>query len=109
MKKIIYIFIILTIIRCSHSKSEQKKIRFSDTLTNQILDKTITQSNDFSKKNQIKEHQIENYIKQSLRGFEKATLYNLTDTRHYTESSNSSDYFNLTYQRDSDHKDCKFV
>ena len=49
-------------------------------MDNQISDSTNKENNDFAKQDPTEKNQTEEYRKQSLSGFEKATLYKLTDT-----------------------------
>ncbi|MES2543735.1 MAG: hypothetical protein V4548_02535 [Bacteroidota bacterium] len=73
MKQIIYILTLLVLASCGQPRSEQK-IK-TDT------DSTTTAKNVKVPQNSTEEIQSEeDYRKQSLSGFEKATLYKLTDT-----------------------------
>ena len=65
---------------CGQSNSEQTQNAVSDTLNDQISDTTIKESSDFAEQNSTDENLTEEYRNQSLSGFEKATLYALTDT-----------------------------
>jgi hypothetical protein len=80
MKQIIYILTILIFTGCGQSNSEQTQNIVKDTLANQISDSTNKENNDFSEQDPTEKNQTEEYRKQSLSGFEKATLYKLTDT-----------------------------
>jgi hypothetical protein len=79
MKTVIYILTFLILTSCGQSNLEQKKTELvSNTLSAKISDTTSTDNNI---NNSIEEKQSEEYYrKQSLSGFEKATLYKLTDT-----------------------------
>ena len=79
MKQIIYILTILILIGCGQSKTEQTSNPVSDTLTAQISDNIIL-DNVNAEQSSTEEKQNDENRKQSLSGFEKATLYNLTDT-----------------------------
>ena len=80
MKQIIYIFTILIFTGCGQSNSKQTQNAVSDTLTDQISDTTIKESGDFTDQNSTDENLTEEFRNQALSGFEKATLYKLTDT-----------------------------
>jgi hypothetical protein len=80
MKQTIYILIILILTGCGQSNSEQTQNIVKDTLANQISDTTNKEHNDFAEQDSTEKNQTEEYRKQSLSGFEKATLYKLTDT-----------------------------
>ena len=80
MKQTIYILTLLVLIGCGQSKSEETQNAVSDTLTDQISDTTIKESSVFAEQNSTDENLTEDYRNQSLSGFEKATLYALTDT-----------------------------
>jgi hypothetical protein len=73
MKQIIYILTILILTSCGQSNSEKKITSISDT--------NKTENNDSIQHKSTKDDQSKgDYRKQSLNGFEKATLYKLTDT-----------------------------
>ena len=80
MKQIIYILTFLILIGCGQSKTEQTSNIVSDTLTDKVSDTVYKDNDNIAQQNLIDENQTEEYRKQSLSGFEKATLYNLTDT-----------------------------
>lgn len=65
---------------CGQSNSEQIQDIVKDTLANQISDSTNKENNDFAEQDPTEKNQTEEYRKQYLSGFEKATLYKLTDT-----------------------------
>lgn len=75
MKEIIYILTFLILISCGQTNSEQKSNIVSDTLTDHVSDTTFSDNTNIAQQNPTEE-----YRKQSLSGFEKATLYKLTDT-----------------------------
>ncbi|TDL99577.1 MAG: hypothetical protein C4K58_06715 [Flavobacteriaceae bacterium] len=52
----------------------------SDSLPNQISEKSKNESNDFVKQDSIESNQTEKYRSHSLDGFEKATVYKLSET-----------------------------
>jgi hypothetical protein len=81
MKQIIYLLTILILTSCGQSNSEQNAEAVSDMLTDSISDKvstvhTISIQQDSTEKNQLEV----DIRKQSLIGYEKATLYKLTDS-----------------------------
>lgn len=80
MKQTIYILSFLILTGCGQSNSKQTQNAVSDTLTDQISDTTIKESSEFAKQNSIDENLNEDYRNQALSGFDKATLYALTDT-----------------------------
>lgn len=65
---------------CGQSNSERTTNIVLDTLTDQVSDATKSDKNDIALQNSTHGNQTEEYRKQSLSGFEKATLYKLTDT-----------------------------
>jgi hypothetical protein len=79
MKQTIYILTLLILTGCGQSNSGESQNAVSDTLTHQISDTTIKKS-DFTEQKSTDENQIEEYRKQSMSEFEKATLYKLTDS-----------------------------
>lgn len=80
MKQIIYITTLLILTGCGQTNSEQNSNINKDTITDKVSDTTISDNKQISKQNSTDENQSEEYRKQSLDGFEKATLYKLTDT-----------------------------
>ena len=72
MKKLIYILYFLVLIACQQSKTEQNYNYVSDTI--------ISNNSVGVQEKSTEEEQNEDYRKQSLSEFEKATLYKLTDT-----------------------------
>jgi hypothetical protein len=80
MKQTIYILTFLILSGCGQTNSEQNSSIALDTLVDQVADTTFSDSNHIAKLNSTDEYQTEEYRKQSLSGFEKATLYKLTDT-----------------------------
>jgi hypothetical protein len=80
MKQIICILTILIFTGCGQSNSEQTQNIVKDTLANQISDSTNKETNDFAEQDPTEKNQTQEFRKQSLSGFEKATLYKLTDT-----------------------------
>ncbi len=73
MKQIINILTLLVLASCGQLNSEQKITTVSDTTT---TDNNVNVQHNPSEDEQSEE----DYRKQSLSGFKKATLYNLTDT-----------------------------
>jgi hypothetical protein len=70
----------LILVGCGQSNSEQTSNVVIDTLTDEVSVTTKSDSSDIAQQNSPDENQTEEYRKQSLSGFEKATLYKLTDT-----------------------------
>ncbi len=73
MKQTIYILTFLILTSCGQSNSEQKVAIVSDA----TIIKTNTKHNIISTE---KDNSENNYLQQSLTGFERATLFKLTDT-----------------------------
>ena len=76
MKQTIHILAILILTGCGQSNAEQEKVSHSHTLSATNSD-TLSKENILShpqKSNQEKQNQ-DDYRKQALHGFEKATLY----------------------------------
>lgn len=65
---------------CGQSKSEQTSNFVADTLNTQITETIISDNNVNIQQNLSDENQTEEYMNESLNGFDKATLYKLTDT-----------------------------
>lgn len=80
MKQTIYILTFLILTGCGQSNTKQTQNAALGTLAEQILDTTIKESNDFYEQNSTDENLKEDYRNLALSGFEKATLYALTDT-----------------------------
>jgi hypothetical protein len=81
MKQIIYILTLLILTSCGHSNSEQNTVTVSDKNSAIVSDSISIDNNTKVQHNSTEDKQSEDdYRKQSLSGFEKATLYNLTDT-----------------------------
>ena len=80
MKQTIYILTFLILTGCGQANTEQKSNTNEDTIADQVSDTTISDNNQATKQTALDENQTEEYRKQSLSGFEKATLYKLTDT-----------------------------
>jgi hypothetical protein len=81
MKQTIYKLTFLILTSCGQSNSEQKTIPVSDTLSSIISDTNAINNNTNVQQTSTEEKQSqEEYRKQSLSGFKKATLYVLTDT-----------------------------
>lgn len=80
MKQIIYILTFLILTGCGQTKTEQNSNIVLDSIADQVSDTTILDNNQLVKQTTTDENQTEEYRKQSLSGFEKATLYKLTDT-----------------------------
>lgn len=81
MRQIIYILVISVLTSCGQSNSKQNSATVSKTLTATVSD-TISKDNNASVHRNSTEDKLteEEYPIQSLSGFEKATLYKLTDT-----------------------------
>lgn len=73
MRQVIWIITYLVLTACVESKTEQKTATVTDTISK-------ANSRDVMSSSKEDEHAKEIYRKQSLSGFEKATLYKLTDT-----------------------------
>ena len=71
-------FIILT--ACGQNNTENKSNLVIDSTVEQVSDTTILDNNKLAQQTTAEENQTEEFRKQSLSGFEKATLYKLTDT-----------------------------
>ncbi len=80
MKQIIYILTILILTACGQTNTEQNSNISIETKAEQVLDTTYSDNKQTDKKATTDEKETEEYRKQSLSGFEKATLYKLTDT-----------------------------
>ncbi len=80
MKQIIYILTFLSLMGCGQSKTEQTSNFVADTLNTQITETNISDINVNTQQNLSDENQTEEYMNESLNGFDKATLYKLTDT-----------------------------
>ena len=80
MKQIIYITTFSILTGCGQTNSEQNSNINKDTITDKVLDTTNSDNKQITKQNSTDENLTEDYRNQSLSGFEKATLYKLTDT-----------------------------
>ena len=80
MKQIVYIFTFLILTGCGQTNTEQNSSINKDTIADKISDTTISDNKQIAKQTSTEENQTEEFRKQSLNGFEKATLYKLTDT-----------------------------
>lgn len=80
MKQPIIILTFLILSSCGLSNFEETSKIVSDTLTEQVSDTAFTDKENNTQQNLTYEDQTEEYRKRSLNEFEKATLYNLTDT-----------------------------
>ncbi|SEF49201.1 hypothetical protein [Algoriphagus boritolerans] len=80
MKQIIYILTFLILTGCGQNNSERNSNIVLDSIADQVSDTSILDNNQLAEQTTIDENQSEEYRKQSLSGFEKATLYKLTDT-----------------------------
>lgn len=80
MKQIIYILTFLILTGCGQTNTEQNSNISIETKAEQVLDTTYSDNKQTDKKATTDEKETEEYRKQSLSGFEKATLYKLTDT-----------------------------
>ncbi|PIV96325.1 MAG: hypothetical protein COZ16_05945 [Flavobacteriaceae bacterium CG_4_10_14_3_um_filter_31_253] len=80
MKQIIYILTILILTGCGQTNTEQNSNISIETQAEQVLDTTYSDNKETDKQATTDEKETEEYRKQSLSGFEKATLYKLTDT-----------------------------
>ena len=80
MRQIIYLLTFVSLMGCGQSKTEQTSNLVADTLNTKISETIISDNSVISQQNSTDENQTEEYRKESLNGFEKATLYKLTDT-----------------------------
>lgn len=80
MKKTIYILTFIILTGCGQTSTENNSNIVLDSIAEQVSDTTILDNNQLAKQTTIDENQTEEFRKQSLNGFEKATLYKLTDT-----------------------------
>lgn len=80
MKQIIYILTFIILTGCGQNSTENKSNLVLDSIAEQVSDTTILNNNQLAKQTTTDEHQTEEFRKHSLNGFEKATLYKLTDT-----------------------------
>lgn len=80
MKQIIYILTFIILTGCGQTNTENKSNMILDSIAEQVSDTTILDNNQLTKQTTTDENQTEEFRKQSLSGFEKATLYKLTDT-----------------------------
>jgi len=80
MKQIIYILTILILTGCGQTNTEQNSNISIETQAEQVLDTTYSDNKETDKQATTDEKETEEYRKQSLSGYEKATLYKLTDT-----------------------------
>lgn len=74
MKQLIYILTLLILASCGQSKTEQKITTDADTIS---ADKKADAKANLT---EMKQHEAEKNLVNSLQGFEKLTLYKLTDT-----------------------------
>lgn len=87
MKQIIYILIFLILTRCRLTNTEQYSRINKDTIADKVSDTTISNNKQITRNSSTEDNQTEEFRKQSLNGFEKATLYKLTDTIGYYAQS----------------------
>lgn len=80
MKQSIYILIFLILTRCRLTNTEQYSRINKDTIADKVSDTTISNNKQITRNSSTEDNQTEEFRKQSLNGFEKATLYKLTDT-----------------------------
>ncbi|MDY3317743.1 hypothetical protein PG630_10520 [Riemerella anatipestifer] len=80
MKKIIYTLTFVIFTACGQKSTEEKSNSVLDSTVEQISDTTTLDNNQLAQQATADDNQIEELRKQSLIGFEKATLYKLTDT-----------------------------
>ena len=79
MKQIIYIFIFLILTGCGQTITEQNSRINKDTIADKVSDTTISNNKQITRQTSTEDNQTEEFRKQTLNGFEKATLYKLTD------------------------------
>ena len=80
MKQIIYILTFLILTGCGQTNTERNSNIVLDSIADQVVDTSILDNNQLAEQTTTDENQSEENRKQSLSGFEKATLYKLTDT-----------------------------
>ena len=80
MRQIIYLLTFVSLMGCGQSKTDQTSNLVADTLNAKISETIISDNSFISQQDSTDENQTEEYRKESLNGFEKATLYKLTDT-----------------------------
>lgn len=80
MKQNIYIFIFLILTGCGQTNTEKNSRINKDTIADKVSDTTISNNKKITRHTRTEDNQTEEFRKQSLNGFEKATLYKLTDT-----------------------------
>ena len=66
--------------RCRLTNTEQYSRINKDTIADKVSDTTISNNKQITRNSSTEDNQTEEFRKQSLNGFEKATLYKLTDT-----------------------------
>jgi hypothetical protein len=80
MKQIIYILTSLILIGCGQTNTERNSNINREIKSEQVSHTTNSDNNQTDKQATTDKKETEDYRKQSLSGFEKATLYKLTDT-----------------------------
>jgi len=80
MKQIIYISTVLILTGCGQTNTDQNSNISLETKAEEVSDTTYSDNNQTDKQATTDEKETEEFSKQSLSGFEKATLYKLTDT-----------------------------
>ncbi len=80
MKQTIYILTFIILTGCGQTNTENKSNMVLDSTAEQVSDTTILDNNQLAQQTTADENQNEEFRKQSLSGFEKATLFKLTDT-----------------------------
>jgi hypothetical protein len=80
MKQTIYILTSLILIGCGQTNTERNSNINRETKSEQVSHTTNSDNNQTDKQATTDKKETEDYRKQSLSGFEKATLYKLTDT-----------------------------
>jgi hypothetical protein len=80
MKQIIYILTSLILTGCGQTNTERNSNINGETKSEQVSHTTNSDNNQTDKQATTDKKETEDYRKQALSGFEKATLYKLTDT-----------------------------
>ena len=75
MKKIIYILTFIILTGCGQTSTENNSNIVLDSIAEQVSDTTILDNNQPAKQTTLDENQTEEFRKQSLSGFEKATFH----------------------------------
>ncbi len=80
MKQIIYILTFIILTGCGQTNTENKSNIDLDSIAEQVSDTTTLDNNQLAQQTTADKNHTEEFKKQYISGFEKATLYKLTDT-----------------------------